>query len=53
MDLVVERLEVFEGSDLPLDQSRVQAMKLASVLGYDEPFISNILQYFDGDKNLS
>ena len=53
MEFVVDILEGFEGYDLPLDQSRVQAMKLASVLGYDEPFISNILQDVDGDKNLS
>ena len=53
VDLVVDILEGFEGSDLPLDQSRVQTMKLASVLGSDEPFISDILQDVDGDKNLS
>ena len=53
VDLVVDILEGFEGSDLPLDKSRVQVMKLASVLGYYEPFISNRLQDVDGDKNLS
>ena len=47
VNLVVDILEVFEGSDLPLDQSRVQAMKLASVLGSDEPLISNRLQDVD------
>ena len=51
--LVVDILEVSKGSDLPLDQSRVQAMKFSSVLGYDEPFISNRLQDVDGDKNIS
>ena len=53
MDLVVDRLEGFDGSDLPLDQSRVQAMKLTSVLGSDEPLISNRIQDVDGDKNLA
>ena len=53
VNLVVDILEVFEGSDLPLDQYRVQPMKLASILGSDEPLISNRLQYVDGDKNLA
>ena len=49
----MNRLEVFEGSDLSLDHSRDQAMKLTSVLGYDEPLISNRLQEVGGDKNLA
>ena len=49
----MNRLEVFEGSDLYLDHSRDQAMKLASVLGSDEPLISNIHQDVDGDNNLA
>ena len=49
----MNRLEVFEGSDLSLDYSRDQAMKLTSVLGSDEPLISNRLQDLDGDNNLA
>ena len=51
--LVVDRLEVFEGSDLPLDKSRFQAMKLASILGSDEPLISKIIQDVYWYKNLA
>ena len=46
-------LEVFEVSDLSLDHSRDQAMKLTSVLGSDEPLISNRLQDVDGNNNLA
>ena len=53
MDLVVDRLEVFEGYGLPLDQYSYQAMKSASVLGSDETLISNRLQDVDGENNLA
>ena len=46
-------LEAFEGSDLSPDHYRDQAMKLTSVLGSDEPLISNRLQDVDGDNNLA
>ena len=46
-------LEGFDGSDLPLNQSRDQAMKLSSVLGSDEPLVSIIFQENGGDKKLA
>ena len=49
-------MEILEGlrvSNLPLDQSRGQAMNSASVLGSDETIVSNRLQEVDVDKNLA
>ena len=53
VDLVVYRFEGFEGSYLPLDESRFQATKLAIFLGFYEPLISNRLQDVYGDQNLA
>ena len=53
MALTVERLEVFEGYDLPLDQSRDHAMKLTSVLGSYETLVSNRLKEVGGENKLA